>query len=264
MISNGETGQALPSPVPAGPDTRQDPAMKALFRMSRTAGVGLQDYAEVNVLAVVGLILGLASFIAHAANDSLAVLIIPAVAVIVCLFAAVQVLRSNGTQTGLPLAILGLLLALGFAGSNVAAHVQTNTRENQYHAELNTLVGKLRTEATTQSLQSAYDLFDARFRETVQPATFGRVLQQRMNFTFPGKPVTSVTLGDLVVYETDDSGTITATTLLILHADGTFPDGSPIQASDTIDFKRTDVGGWRIHSIPSWFGEAKKPGVAAQ
>ena len=61
----------LSSPEPAsnttgtGADPRQDPAMRSLYRMSRTAGVGLQDYAAVNVFAVVGLLLALADGPAH-------------------------------------------------------------------------------------------------------------------------------------------------------------------------------------------------------
>ena len=261
MTSNGQTGPALSAASPAGPDTRQDPAMKALFRMSRTAGVGLQDYAAVNVLAVVGLLLGLASFLAYAAPDSVPMLIVPAVAVVICVIAAVQIVRSNRTQTGLPLAIVGLLLAVAFAATNVAAHVRTSARDRAYHAELNVVAGKLLNASTSQGVGGAYDLFDARFKESVKAESFARLLQPRLQHLFAGKPVTSIGVGDLVVYETDDSGMTSAMTLLVLRGDDKLPNGEPFTANETVEFRRDKDSNWKIHAIPGWFGEPKKPGA---
>ena len=93
-------------------DTRTDPAMKALYHMSRTAGVGLGDYAAINVLAVVGLIVGIACFLLLIFGDSLIMLVLPAAALIVCVVAILQIRNSNGTQVGTGLAAAGIALGL--------------------------------------------------------------------------------------------------------------------------------------------------------
>src|SRR5687767_9055265 len=70
-----------------------DPLAK-LHRMSRTAGLGTQDYVAINVAAVVSALLGLASVLALVTS---LLLVIPVAGVICGLVALYQIKDSNGT-----------------------------------------------------------------------------------------------------------------------------------------------------------------------
>src|SRR5688500_12187527 len=87
---------APPSAVQMANADAVDAPTHALYPMSRTAGVGLGDYAAVNVRAVIGLILGVASVLALIFADSYLPLIIPAAAIVVSLIGLVQIRNSNG------------------------------------------------------------------------------------------------------------------------------------------------------------------------
>ena len=102
------------APTAAAAGAVDDPTHN-LFHMSRTAGVGLGDYAAVNVRAVIGLILGVASVVAYIFSDSYVPLAIPLAGLIVSLVALIQIQGSNGTQTGRGIALVGLLLAGGLS-----------------------------------------------------------------------------------------------------------------------------------------------------
>lgn len=255
MSSTGETGQVTA-------DTRRDPAMKALFRMSRTAGVGLQDYAAVNTLAVSGLLLGVASFLAVIVGDSLAILIVPVVAAVVSIVALRQVIRSNGTQTGQYLAIGGLLLAVAFAAVNIVGHLRVSSREAQYKQELHDFIPKLLSSATTQGANDAYLMFSDRFRERVTLETFQRQMQPRMQGMLDHRPIQKVEVGDLVVFETDENGNVSAQALLRFSGETRWPDGRLLVVDEPVLMRKPAGQDWRIETMTGWFGDTTKP-VAA-
>ena len=104
--------------LPQRPDSHQQPDSGAdplahLHKMSTTAGLGTTEYVAINPLAVATVFLGLASALALLDNTLLA---IPVLALIGAIFSLRQIARSGGTQTGKGLAVLGLLLAVGFSG----------------------------------------------------------------------------------------------------------------------------------------------------
>lgn len=264
MSSTGQTptpGASAVAPVAARP--ARDPATQGLFRMSRTAGVGLQDYAAVNALAVAGLLLGLLSFLAVMVPESLAILIVPAAAIVVSALAFVQVRKSNGTQTGQLLALAGLLLALVFAGINLVGHARTSAFEAAQKKELNSLAAQLLSTATTQGAQSTYQLFDERFREAVTFETFQRQTEPRMRLLMDRKPVTHVSVSDLVVFESDDAGNMAASTLLRLSGELKDRDGKPVVIEEPVIFSRRAGQPWRFQSIKAWFGDIKPTTPAA-
>ena len=92
--------------------------MSRLKKMSTTAGVGSQEYVAISPLAIVTVLTGVASVLAFLAD---VLLVVPLVAVVCGIIAWRQVRSSNGTQTGIGLAALGMLLALllggGFRGT---------------------------------------------------------------------------------------------------------------------------------------------------
>src|SRR5438552_7332043 len=106
----------------------QDDPLAHLHKMSTTAGLGTTEYVAINPLAVATIFLGLASALALLDNTLLA---IPVLALIGAIASLRQIIRSGGTQSGRGLAILGLLLALGFSGVVMARSIvqQVRTRD---------------------------------------------------------------------------------------------------------------------------------------
>src|SRR5579859_5091705 len=100
-------------------DSRSDAAetFSHLYKMSATAGVATTDYAAINSMAIVALILGVASVLALAWD---VLLVIPLAGLVCALIAFRQIAGSNGTQAGKGLALAALLLALGFGGTALA------------------------------------------------------------------------------------------------------------------------------------------------
>lgn len=227
--------------------------------MSKTAGVGLGDYAEINVLAVVGFIAGLASFLLLVFNESYLMLILPVGALITCLFAIFQVRNSNGTQTGARWATAGMLLALIFGGVNVGTRLRAGMVENADREQISQLVSKLSSSASTQStVGSAYDLFHKRFQDQVNPDTFNRTLSYRTGLS--AGVLKGITLGENVLFDVNaETGVKMATALIILSIERKDSEGKPISAEFPAVFRRDAGSDWKIWSISDWFGKEEKP-----
>src|SRR4051794_3103875 len=111
-----ETPPASPNPTTAdragnSAAVADDDPLRSLHKMSRTAGLGNNEYVAVNPIAVASVLFGLASGLVI--FDAI-FLIVPAVAVILGVAALYQIRHSNGTQTGRGLAILAIGLAVLF------------------------------------------------------------------------------------------------------------------------------------------------------
>src|SRR5881394_820634 len=98
-----------------GPDP-----IAGLHKMSTTAGVGSQDYVATNNAAIVSVILGICTALAFLGIPFLIVGVAGIVSGIIALY---QIRHSNGTQGGTGIAILGILLSLGIAGSVAATNI---------------------------------------------------------------------------------------------------------------------------------------------
>jgi hypothetical protein len=242
-------------------DTRTDPAMKALYHMSRTAGVGLGDYAAVNVLSVIGLIIGIACFLLLIFDESYLLLILPASALIVSFIAIWQIRDSNGTQVGNGLAAGGMALALIFGGINITQRVRAASAEARDRAEIEQLVVKLSSAATTQStVPQGYELFHKRFKEQVNPETFARTIAFRTGL-LANSPIAGISLGKNVLFETNaETKVTTASALIVLTAKQADEQGNPLTAEYPAAFRRDGDAGWTIYAIPDWFGKEETPG----
>ena len=257
--STGESGN------PNHADARTDPAMKALYHMSRTAGVGLGDYAAVNVLSVVGLIVGIACFVLLVFDDSLVLLALPLGAIIVCTIAIAQIRGSNGTQVGTLLAVAGALLACAFGVANIVSHLKRASIESEDRAQIEKLVNKLAGSATTQAtVPASYELFHPRFRESVIPDTFTRTVVERTGLA-AGMPVAGISLGKYVLYEKNPGLKFTqASALIVLKSERKDEKGEPLTRETQAIFRREADGIWTIYSIPEWFGEAQQQSQPGQ
>src|SRR5688572_4627060 len=102
-----------PSASPPAPPPAAAPGKAAglarLRKMSTTAGVGLGEYRAVNGLAVASLVLGVASWMSWLHP---LLFLLPVLALVLGVIAMVQIRGSEGTQSGIVLAGLGILLGL--------------------------------------------------------------------------------------------------------------------------------------------------------
>jgi hypothetical protein len=161
--------------APSTPPTNGTPhdphldRLAQLHRMSRTAGLGSTEYAAVNTAAVMAAVLGAASSLTLM---SPIFLFISVIGLIIAIIAIVQIVRSNGTQTGIILAILGLVLSLAFsAGAGVKA-IRAQSREVRDTQTLNALVITFGDLLAKEDYTAAYAMFDEGFRSRVSQKKF--------------------------------------------------------------------------------------------
>jgi hypothetical protein len=140
-----------------------------LHKMSPTAGVTNRGYVEVNHLAIVAVVLGIASLLALL---DIYLLAIPVAAIIFAVIAFAKIGDSNGTQTGRGLAIIGLALALLLGGGETVkeAMKQAAIREDEQQVSATLVhVGELIRDG---KYDEAYALFDDHFHSYVKPELF--------------------------------------------------------------------------------------------
>jgi hypothetical protein len=137
--------------------------------MSPTAGVTNRGYVEVNHLAIVAVVLGVASLLALL---DVYLLAIPVAAIIFAIIAFAKIGDSNGTQTGRGLAIIGLALALLLGGSETVKELMKEAviREDERQVSATLVhVGELIRDG---KYDEAYLLFDDDFHSYVKPELF--------------------------------------------------------------------------------------------
>jgi hypothetical protein len=245
--------------LPPTPEQPQLGNLARLHRMSRTAGVGSTDYAAVNTLAVVAVVLGGLSF---AALWTSVLLIIPVLALVVSVVAIKQVLASNGTQTGLAIAIAGLLLGLGFAGGTGYRYAQQSSQAVADRNELSRLIDGFGKKLADEDYAGAYAMFDARLKERMTPTQFETFMRNQFA-PFFGK-LTSAKTNGLFDFEKDpDTGLTQARGMVLMHTEKV-PEGQPPMRPEF--FYRKSGDQWQILNIPDWVSvaaPAPKPGQPA-
>ena len=224
--------------------------LSKLHRMSRTAGLGSTDYAAVNVAAVMTAVLGVASFLAVV---SPIFLIIPVVGVVIGIIAIRQVHGSSGTQTGMTLAILGLIacgLFSGFTGYKTYAKDQERKADE---AALVSLVDQFGQAVAKEDYAAAYQLLDARFRDRVPATQFEKFFVERM------KPYTGAIKGFkssglfIIDQAADDAGIRMAQGSTMVSVEKT----AEIRLDVTY---RLAAGKWQIFNLGEWFPAQQGPG----
>lgn len=236
-----------PNAAAASPDP-----LANLYRMSKTAGLASSDYTAVNVPSVVTLILGALSVVA---NFERILLVIPLTAIVLGVISIYQIRNSNGTQTGLPMAGVGILLALAFGAwaSTAQAREAARTRADREH--LVKLTQQLGAAISAGNVDAAYnDLFSAAFRQRVPFERFSTVWTQYQRQL--GK-VRSAGSNGLYNFEVDaDTGLRLAVGQVIFE----YEKGTPAERPEIIFSYRE--GQWKIESIPSFFPPPRGPGTS--
>lgn len=221
--------------------------------MSRTAGVGLQDYAAINTLAVTSLILGAASFLVILFADAPVLLAVPLLAIVIGAIAFVQVRTSNGTQTGATLAALGVLLGVGFAGYWGVSTYSTAAANRQHAADITAVAEQLGAYLANDDYSAAYQLFDERFRQRVRPDVFESTMRLVKSGQFYGKPVVGISTRDRTIIERDRvSKDLIGDTVFAFTFDETTGGQFYRNPVETARFIYRD-GQWRVLIVQGWF-----------
>jgi len=135
-----------------------------LHRMSRTAGLGSSDYAAVNTAAVAAVVIGLLSALSLATPIFL---VLPVVGLVVSIIAIKQITSSHGTQTGIVLAVLGLLACVGFAGFTGYQKIVTDHRQAEDVKDIDGLVAQFGQEVADKKFDDVLKISDPRWTEQV-------------------------------------------------------------------------------------------------
>ena len=176
-----------------------DPLAK-LHKMSTTAGVASQQYVAINTAAVVAALLGVASALAL---FSPLLLLIPLAGIIVSCVAWRHIANSNGTETGRPLAAIGLVLSLLLGGGIFGREVFDRLRAREDARTMQAVADQLTRHLQAKNYTAAYDLFSVPFHQRISPDQF----KARWEGLLQTGSLRSMTWnGVLPVYETVEGG----------------------------------------------------------
>lgn len=163
-MSQAPTDPTTPSPV----NTQDDP-LAHLHRMSTTAGISAEDYVAINPWSVAAGIFGIASVVALLAWP---LLVFPLAGVICAAVAIWQIRRSNGTQTGVAYATIGLVLSLLFAVLSGGSEISTAARHRSDAEQISQLIDQMWQDLSQGQFAQAYDLHDDPFQQRVSQSEF--------------------------------------------------------------------------------------------
>lgn len=183
-ITRPETSSSTAAAAPVTNVTGDDDQLGHLYKMSTTAGLGSQEYVAINTLAVLGVILGIASVLAIMAN---VLLVIPLVGFIFSAVAFRQIEASNGTQTGKWLAVLGIFLSMGFVGFVGTRQATEASRTKSDRQAIANVVAALSDRMKSGKVEEAYALFTNRFQARVSLQDFGKRMKPISENTYYGK-----------------------------------------------------------------------------
>ncbi|HEX8322297.1 MAG TPA: hypothetical protein VF595_00165 [Tepidisphaeraceae bacterium] len=201
--------QTIPTPPvppsPGRPASDQPPLsrLENLHRMSRTAGLGSSDYTAVNVTAVVAVLIAAASALALIAP---VFLFLSVLGVVFAAVAIKQIRSSNGTQTGLPLAVLALVLTLGVTTVTGYRYTRSVIQQNNDTRDLDSVAGRFGQLLAEGKYTDAYAMTDQRFKDEVSLERFEGLFEEIKRVPGFG-PVTGVRTSKLFSIEADpDTG----------------------------------------------------------
>jgi hypothetical protein len=219
-----------------------DEALHKLHRMSRTAGLGTQEYVAINVAAVMTLLLGLASALAMVTS---LLLVIPVAGVVCGIVALYQIKDSNGTQTGKGIAWTGIALSVLFAALVGGRVILENVRTRADRDAVVAAVAQFGQKLSASDFKGAYEMLSPRMRERVPLADFEGQMKARYAHPMHGK-ITSFTSTGRVLIESDpETKSRFAQTQAVITVEHGEPDRPQLVLAH-------EPGGWMIEAWP-WF-----------
>ncbi|MDB5325752.1 MAG: hypothetical protein JWM57_1321, partial [Phycisphaerales bacterium] len=232
--------------------------LAGLHRMSRTAGLGSNEYTAVNTTSVVAVIVAAASALALVTPFFL---LLAVLGVVLATVAIVQIRSSNGTQTGLPLAIIALLLSVGFSGVSGYKYFSGIAQERADFRQIDELVGHFGKLIAEGKSAEAYELTDTRFKEQVTLPQFQNLFDEQLAKAPTLGALQGMRTNKLFVIESDpDSG-------LRMAIGNGYLDTKLRSGDDAIKTEmrfRNKDNQWRVFAIPQFFaGKAAAAGAAS-
>jgi len=241
--------QSGPVSNPGAPGGSGDTLSK-LYHMSTTAGVGTQEYVAINATAVAALILGLASVLALLSSM---LLVIPLVGIVCGLVAISQIRRSNETQTGLALAVCGLVLSIGLGGSRTVYHVVKRFHVSSDEQRIAQLMQQLGQELKGENYDKAYGLFNDRFHDRISRTTFENAFLGYKKLSTSGVIQSIEWNGEPMLMEDQPGNDVTVASGMAFFKF----EKDPAPRRSVIVFEKSE-GQWRIADIEAVFKNAPK------
>lgn len=228
-----------------------DDPLRTLHKMSRTAGLGSNEYVAINPFSVAAVFFGLASGLVI--FDAL-FLLVPAVAVILGVIALYQIARSNGTQTGRGLSWLAIGLAVLFTallGSKQIMQVITTQEDKRAIAQL---VRDFGADISARNYDAAYAKMSPRFGERIDKKTFIEKFNGMQDSPAYG-PIQAMEWNELVNFDIDArTNDAIAGSVAIVTVKNKSESGEVKDVKDRREMrfrKRGDT--WQIDDIPEIF-----------
>lgn len=239
---------------PAGESLDQ---LARLHRMSRTAGAGTSEYTAVNTLAVVALLIAVASALALVSSIFL---LLALLGVVFAALAIHQIRSSNGTQTGLPLAILALVLSVGLTGVTGFRYVRAEQQKADDIRGIDDLAGRFGKLIADKKYAEAYALTDARFQEQVPLSDFESLFGEALASAPGFGPLVGVRTTKLFSIEADpDTGLRMAMGNALFDTQQKSGDGA---IRTEMRYRNTGEE-WKVFAIPQFFPPKAAPGAGA-
>ena len=225
-----------------------------LHKMSTTAGLGSGDYVAINGTAVVCLLLGAAS--AFVLFDSHIFLLFPLLGLVTGILAWSQITKSNGTQTGREVAVIGLLLSVGFGGYAGVLGVYNSYRNHSDEVQVVAQVRKLGDLLKAEDYPDAYALFDSQFHKHVSKSDFETGWRRLSASPLLGN-VQSIDWNQLLDFTIDPvTGSPLASGMMLLKV-------RPVEPLRVNMILRNEEGSWLIDQIPQIFATDAAAAAAA-
>ena len=226
----------------ANGDADGDEALHKLHRMSRTAGLGTQEYVAINVAAVMTLLLGLASALAMVAS---LLLVIPVAGVVCGIVALYQIKDSNGTQTGKGIAWTGIALSVLFAALVGGRVIVENIKTRSDRAMVVAAVGEFGQKLAASDFKGAYELLGPRMKERVPFSDFEGQMKARYAHPTHGKITGFTSTGRVLIESDPETGSRVAQTQAVITVEHGEPDRPQLVLAH-------EDGRWMIEAWP-WF-----------
>ena len=224
--------------------------LAGLARMSTTAGVGLQDYRAVSPLAVAAAVCGAAAWVAllHPLG-----LIVPLLAVGLGVAALMGVRRSVGTQGGLALAVVGLLLGAGLGGYAIFQQVSGSYDRAAQRRDVDAALAEFGRALAAGDVRAAYGLTGEGFQREFDFAAFEERLAGFERAYGGFESARGNELAD--VARDAQTGQRLAEAMLIVEVEA-----ADEAVRQTVRLSREPGQAWRIEEFGLWFPRERRRG----
>ncbi|WP_428938959.1 DUF4190 domain-containing protein [Fontivita pretiosa] len=242
----GQAGAlAASGAAPGGNGQPGDDPLAKLHKMSRTAGLGSAEYVAINATAVAAIILGLLSF---GAVLSEVLLVLPLAAVVSGIIAIRQIRNSAGTQTGRGIALIGILLGLGFLGAVGGGKLLHLREVRQERGKIIALIEQFGQNLSRGDFEAVWEQFSPRFHQRVRKEDFLNLLSRMTSSPYYGKVLGVRSTGIVDVERDPQTGVYYGRGMILVDLEKSQEDDRRAAL-----FSKTSQGQWVFEDIEGYF-----------